>query len=383
MRGEMDNIFHEEHRIFRKSVRHFVEKEINPIADECEKGQKFPRQILPKLGKLGYLGLSFPQKYGGGEADFPMTVVFAEELASCDSMGIALSIFSHTDMSCLHINGVGSEDQKERYIPAALKGEKLFGVAVSEANAGSDVSSIQTTAKRQGDYYVINGNKMFITNSTKGDVLILAAKTDSKEGHKGVSLFIFETDTVGFEVSKLDKMAWKASDTGLVSFDNCMVPKENLLGEEGSGFKYIMKGFENERMVLSVSAVAGAQRCFDEAIRYARERSQFGRFIKDFQVIKHKLVDMVIQIEAARQFNYHCAKLLDQGKDCRTEVMMAKVFASEMAYRIASDAVQIHGGYGLMEEYVVSRLYRDLRVFSIGGGTSEILKEAVAKRIGV
>ena len=378
---EDKDIFKEEHRIFRESVRQFVEKEINPIAEECEKAQEFPRQILPKLGKLGYLGLGFPEKYGGGEADYLMKVVFVEELASCDSMGIALSILSHTDMSCLHINRFGSEDQKERYLPSALKGEKLFGVAVSEANAGSDVSAIQTTAKRQGDYYVINGNKMFITNSTKGDVLILAAKTDPKERHKGISLFIFETDTAGFEVSKLDKMVWKAGDTGLVSFDNCMVPKENLIGEEGSGFKYIMQGFENERMVLSVAAVAGAQRCLNEAIRYARERTQFGRFIKDFQVIKHKLVDMSIQIEAARQLNYHCAALLDQGKDCRTEVMMAKILASEMAYRIASDAVQIHGGYGLMEEYIVSRLYRDLRVFSIGGGTSEILKEALARKV--
>lgn len=378
------SIFKEEHNLFRSTVRKFVQSELNPLAEEYEEKEGFPKQIMKKLGELGCLGIRFPSEYGGMEADVLMTVVFVEEIARCNSLGIAMSVLSHTDMSITHINNLGTEEQKKRYLVPAIEGEILAGIAVTEPNHGSDVASIATTAQRKEGFYIVNGSKMFITNAIQGDILILAAKTNPEAGYQGISLFIFETSTPGYEVGKkLKKMAWRASDTGLVYFDNCRVPAQNLLGEEGKGFFGLMRGFENERLVLATAAISGAQRAFEESLNYARQRTQFGRPIGRFQVIAHKLVDMATYLEAGRQLVYRVAILSDAGVECRKEVMMAKLFCTEIVNKVAGDAVQIHGGYGLMEEFIVSRLYRDLRVFSVGGGTSEIMRGALAKQIGL
>ena len=381
----MDSIyFSEEHNIFRKSVRDFVKKEIRPYAEEWEEAESYPREIFKRMGNLGFLGLSYPEEYGGGGADYFTNIVFAEEISKCGTLGFAMTVLVQTDIATPAINEYGTHEQKLKYLKPALAGEKIIALGVTEPNHGSDVSSLETTAVKDGENYIIKGSKIFITNGTQADLITLGVRTGLGKSEKGLSLIIFETKTPGFSVGrKLKKMGMRSSDTAELFFDDCVVPAENLLGEEGQGFYAIMAGFENERLVGAAMSYSGVEVALDLSIKYARKRIQFGRPIGQFQAISHMLSEMATDIEAAKQLTYHAAWLRSNGKPCRKEVHMAKVFATEMANQVANKAIQIFGGYGYMQEYEVERIYRDVRLANIGAGTSQIMKNIIAKQLGL
>lgn len=381
----MDSIyFKEEHNIFRKSVKDFVKKEIRPYAEEWEEAEIYPREIFKRMGDLGFLGLSYPEEYGGGGADYFTNIVFAEEISKCGTLGFAMSVLVQTDIATPAINEYGTREQKLKYLKPALAGEKIIALGVTEPNHGSDVSSLETTAVKEGKNYIIKGSKIFITNGTQADLITLGVRTGPGKSEKGLSLIIFETKTPGFSVGrKLKKMGMHSSDTAELFFDDCVVPVENLLGEEGQGFYAIMAGFENERLAGAAMSYSGAEVALDLSLKYARQRIQFGKPIGQFQVISHMLSEMATDIEAAKQLTYHAVWLRSNGKPCRKEVHMAKVFATEIANQVANKAVQIFGGYGYMHEYEVERIYRDVRLANIGAGTSQIMKNIIAKQLGL
>jgi acyl-CoA dehydrogenase/citronellyl-CoA dehydrogenase len=380
----MDSIyFNEEHNIFRQTFRDFVKKEIRPYAEEWEENETCPRELFKRMGDLGFLGILYPEEYGGSDADYFYNVVFVEEISKCGALGISVGILVHSQMASPALHYLGTHEQKVKYLRPVIAGEKIIALGVTEPNHGSDVASIETEAVKKGDHYVINGAKTFITNGSLADLITLAARTGEK-GYKGISLFIFETNTPGFSVSrKLKKMGMHSSDTAELFFDDCVVPAANLLGKEGQGFYGIMAGFENERIVGAAQAYSAAELAFELSLKYARERQQFGRPIGEFQAVSHMLAEMATDVEAARQLTYYAAWLRSQGKPCIKEVQMAKCFASEIANTVAYKAVQIHGGYGYMREYEVERIYRDVRLITIGAGTSQIMKNIIAKQFGV
>ena len=376
--------FTEEHEMFRKTVRNFVEKEIAPHADEWEAQEDFPNDVFKKSGELGFLGIRYPEEYGGSDLDFFYTVVLCEELARGRTAGVALAIMVQTDMATPPLAMIGTDEQKEKYLAPAIRGEMIAALGITEPGAGSDVAGMKTTAVRDGDHYVINGSKIFITNGARADFIMLAARTEKESRHGGISLFILPTDTPGFAVGrKLNKLGHLTSDTAELIFEDVRLPRENMLGEEGKGFYEVMKNFQSERLVGSIYAVAAAQLVLDDTIQYATDRVQFGRPISKFQVNQHKIVDMATDIEAARRLVYHASWLYDQKKPCLKEVSMAKIVATDVAKRVADECLQLHGGYGYMMEYYVQRAWRDLRMYSIGGGTTEIMKEIVAKTMGL
>lgn len=377
--------FTAEHEAFRKTVRDFVEKELIPHIDEWEEKEEMPREIFPRMGQLGFFGLRFPEEYGGSGVDFFFSVIFAEELARCGSGGVTSSIMVQSDMVTPIIYRLGTEDQKRHYLIPGIRGEKLFALGISEPNAGSDVSGIQTMGVRNGDEYVINGTKIFISNGCIADCVMLAAKTDKTvKGTRGISLFLVNKERAGFSVGrKLRKMGRWSSDTAELVFEDCRIPRNNLLGKEGEGFYQIMDHFQGERLLIAVRCVSMTQKVLEDTIRYAQERVQFGQPIGKFQAIRHMLADMATEIEAARQLTYYAAWLYHQGIKAVKEISMAKLFATEMANRVTNNALQIHGGYGYMLEYPVQRVFRDLRCESIGGGTSQIQREIIGKELGL
>jgi alkylation response protein AidB-like acyl-CoA dehydrogenase len=375
-------LFKEEHEILRKSIRRFVQQEITPYVEEWEEKGEVPIAIFRRLGELGLLGMKYDEKYGGSGEDYIADAVFVEELARCGSGGVQAAIGAHVHLATPPIYKFGNEEQKKRFLVPAIKGEKIGALGITEPNAGSDVASIATTAVLEGDYYVVNGSKIFITNGVQADFVVLAVKTNPRDGHKGISLLVVEKGTPGFTVGKkLDKLGWRASDTGELIFENCRVPKENLLGEENRGFYYIMQNFQWERLVLALGAASAAELALEKALQYARQRVQFGKPIGKFQVIRHKLVDMATAIETARYLTYHALSKFVRGEDAVTEICMAKIVACEAHNRVADEALQIHGGYGYMMEFPVQRYWRDARIGTIGGGTTEMMKEIIAKRI--
>jgi acyl-CoA dehydrogenase len=381
----MDSIyFNEEHNIFRKSLRDFVKKEIRPYAEDWEEAEVYPREIFKRMGDLGFLGVSYPEEYGGGGGDYFTTIVFAEEISRCGALGFAMSVLVQTDIASSAIVDLGTHEQKLKYLKPVLAGEKIIALGVTEPNHGSDVASLETTAIKDGDHYIIKGSKIFITNGTQADLITLGVRTEPEKAEKGISLIIFETNTPGFSVGrKLKKMGMHSSDTAELFFDDCIVPAENLLGRKGEGFYAIMLGFENERLVGAAMSYSGAEVALELSLQYAKQRIQFGRPIGQFQVISHMLSEMATDIEAARQLTYHAAWLKSKGRPCRKEVHMAKVFATEIANEVADKAVQIFGGYGYMQEYEVERIYRDVRLANIGAGTSQIMKNIIAKQLGL
>ena len=374
-------IFSEEHEMLRHSLRSFIEKEIAPHADEWEEKGEFPhREIFPRFGELGFLGMNTPEEYGGAGFDFVSTIVFAEEMVRCNSSGFGASIGLHSTIALPYLADLGTEEQKQKYLVPGLRGEKIGALGVTEPGAGSDVGSIRTTAVKDGDDYVINGSKIFITNGGIADFVILAAKTDKEAGYSGITLFLIDTDTPGFTVSrKLDKLGWRASNTAELAFEDVRVPKSALFGEEGQGFYQIMIHFQEERLFMAIGAVSEAQRALDLAIEYAKEREQFGRPIAKFQVTRHKIADMATEVEAARQLVYNTVRLHIEGEDCQVEVGMCKLHACEMATSVIDRALQIFGGYGYMMEYPIQRLWRDARIGPIGGGTSEVQREIIGR----
>lgn len=373
--------FTEEHELFRQSVRQFVDAEVMPFADEWEEQRRLPKELWKKMGDQGFLGINHSEAYGGTDNDFFYSVVLLEEIARSGLAGLAAAHGVHQYMSTAHIAKAGSEALKTRYIKPAVDGTKVGALAISEPGAGSDVANIRTTATRNGDHYIINGQKTFITNGVYGDFVTVACKTDANAGAAGISLIVVDQGTAGFTTNKLKKIGWHSSDTGELFFDNVKVPVTNLVGREGMGFYYIMESFQLERLVAGVSAVAGAQTVLDVTLKYINEREAFGRQIKKFQVIRHSLVDLATEIEAARQLTYNTARMFNEGIFAVKECSMVKLLTTELGKKVADVCLQYFGGYGYMEEYPIARYYRDARVGTIVGGTSEIMREILAKMV--
>ncbi|SEH12046.1 acyl-CoA dehydrogenase family protein [Thermoleophilum album] len=376
-------IFNDEHEQLRESIRRFVETELRPHAEEWEE-QTFPNWVFKRMGELGFLGLSYPEEYGGQGGDYFCNIVLAEEMAGCDCGGLAMGVAVHTDMATPPIFAFGTEDQKQRYLVPAIKGEKIACLGITEPDAGSDVAGIKTRAVRQGDEWVINGSKTYITNGHRADFIVLVTKTDPDAGYDGFSLFLVDMDSPGvIREKKLEKLGMHASDTALLAFQDVRVPHENLLGEEGKGFYHIMWELQGERLIGAAGAVAGAQRLFDKTLQYAKERTAFGRPIGKFQAIRHKFAEMATKIEAARQMVYSTAWRFANGEYPVREISMAKLYASRIACEVADECLQIHGGAGYMKEYGIERAWRDLRLNRIGAGTDEIMLEVIGKSYGL
>ena len=370
--------FTEEHQIFRTSVRKFVEKEIKPHIDHWEDEELFPVELYKKAADAGFLGLEYPEAYGGSPCDKFMNIAYTEEMIRAGSVGLVAGLGSYS-IAMPPVLSMGTEEQKQKFLVPVLKGEKISALGITEPNAGSDVANIRTRAVRNGDHYIVNGSKTFITSGCRAHFITTAVRTGGA-GYKGVSLLMIDSSTPGFTVAKkIRKMGWNASDTAELSFVDCRVPVENMLGGEGQGFVGIMINFQNERLALAVMAHAVAELALEESIKYAKTREAFGRTLSGFQVTRHKLVDMATKVEVAKQFNYRVAAKMQAGQDAIRDVSMAKNFACEVCDKVVYDAVQIHGGYGYAREYLVERLYRDSRILGIGGGTTEIMKEIISK----
>lgn len=370
--------FSKSHDMVRRSVRDFVKKEVLPYIDEWEEAGEFPREIYKKAGDVGILGIGYPEEYGGTPADMFQRVAAAEELMRSGSGGFAAGIGS-LNIALPPIISLGTEEQKQKFVTPVIAGDKIAALGITEPGGGSDVAAIKTTAVRDGDHYIVNGGKTFITSGCRADQVTCAVRTGG-EGAHGISLLVIEKDTPGFSVSnKLKKTGWWASDTAELFFDNCRVPVENLIGQENQGFYGIMINFQAERLSLAVMANMTARMALEEALKYAKERQAFGKPIMGFQVTRHKLVDMATLVEVSTEFTYRVAAKMGSGVDQIKEVSMAKNFACSVSDKVTYDAVQIFGGYGFSRGYLVERLYRDNRILSIGGGTTEIMKEIVSK----
>jgi len=373
--------FTEEHEVFRESFKDFLQKEVVPHIDKWEKTGNIDRFIWRKFGDMGYFGLSYPEEYGGLNLDIFYMVIFLEELQKINSGGFAAAIWAHVYLAMTHVNVEGDTSIKNKYLSASISGEKIGCLCITEPFGGSDVAGMRTTAIRKENSYVINGSKTFITNGVYSDYLIVAAKTDPSSKHAGMSIFIVDRDTPGISATKLDKLGWKASDTGEIAFDNVVVPSENLMGQEGKGFAYIMQHFALERLIMGINAHARAEYAVDYAIQYTSERQAFGKTLDSFQALRHKIAEMASQVEMCKEFNYSIAKRLNDGVYVVKEATMSKLISTKMADEVIYDALQLLGGYGYMEEYPMARLLRDSRLGPIGGGTSEILREIIAKII--
>jgi acyl-CoA dehydrogenase len=375
----------DEHEMLRRTIRAFVEKEVAPQVDAWEEAGRIPRTFWRRLGELGLLGLEFPTAYGGAGGDFLSSVVLGEEMARCRSGGVAFSVLVHTDMSSPWLTRYGTDAQKRRYLPGIVSGDTVCALGITEPGTGSDMASITTRAVRDGDHYRLTGSKIFITNGVYGDLYFIAARTGPatpERRHAGISMFLVERATPGFTVSRrLDKMGMRASDTAELSLQDCPVPAENLLGEEGRGFHQLAAGLQRERIMAAVLALSGAAQALEDTLAYVRERHAFGEPLAAKQALRHRVADMATEIEAARHLVYHAGALYAAGRECVTEVSMAKLFATEVANRVAYQAVQLHGGYGYMSEFPVERFFRDVRLWTIASGTSEIMREIVAKRM--
>ena len=378
-------IFDAQHELFRASVRSFVEREVVPHVEAWEAAGRIPRSIWSRMGELGFLGVEYDEKYGGGGADLLTTVVLHEECARSRSGSFAMAVGVHTDMASPHLYWTGSEALKEKYLPAICRGETLTAIAVTEPGGGSDVAAIRTRAVRDGDAWVLNGSKMFITNGALADLYFLAARVEAGEAgkrHKGISMFLVERHTPGFTVSRtLDKMGMRASDTAELSFQDVRVHADHLLGREGVGFYEVMRVFQRERLVAGLQAVAMAGRALEDTIAYVRERQAFGGPLADKQVVRHRIADLATLIEAARWLTYAACLKYQAGEEAVREISMVKLFTAEMVNRVAYECVQLHGGYGYMREYAIERFARDARLMPIGGGTSEIMREIIAKQL--
>ncbi len=376
-------IFTEEHEALRESIGNYCVNELAPHAEEWEK-TTFPDSVFHEMGKLGFLGLSMPEEYGGQGGDYFCNLVLAEELARSNSGGLAMGVAVHTDMAMPPIHLFGTEEQKQEWLVPAIKGEKILCLGITEPDAGSDVSGIKTTAVRDGDEWVINGSKTYITNGHRADVIVLVTKTDPDAGYEGFSLFLVPMDSPGvIREKKLEKLGMHASDTALLAFQDVRVPDSALLGQEGKGFFHIMWELQGERLIGAAGCVAGAQLCFEQTLKYANERKAFGRSIGNFQVIRHKFAEMATAIESARQMVYMTAWKFNNGEYPVREISMAKLHAARVAVDVADECIQIHGGAGYMKEYGVERVWRDMRLNRIGAGTDEIMLDVIGRSYGL
>jgi len=371
--------FTEEHEAFRLSFKEFLQKEVVPHIEKWEKTGTIERFIWKKFGEMGYFGLSTPEEYGGMDLDLFYTVIFLEELQKINSGGFAAAMWAHEYLAMTHLNKEANEAAKQKYLVPSVEGDLIGCLCITEPFGGSDVAGMRSTAIKTGDKYILNGSKTFITNGVYSDYLIVAAKTDPSDKYKGISIFIVDRDTKGISATKLDKLGWRASDTAEIAFDNVEIPLENLMGEEGSGFPYIMQHFALERLIMGVNAHARAEFALDYAVNYMKERVAFGKSLDKFQALRHKIAEMASKVDMCREYNYSITKRLSDGQYVVKEASMSKLLSTKMADEVIYDALQMLGGYGYMEEYPMARLLRDSRLGPIGGGTSEILKEIIAK----
>lgn len=375
--------FSEEHEMLRAQLRRFVDEEVKPVALAWEEQGFVPRDVLRRMGELGFLGVRYPAEYGGSEMDTLGTVVLAEELGRSTFSGFAITVLVHTDMASVHIFNAGSKALKDKFMPDVIAGKKIVAVAVTEPGAGSDVKAIRTNAKRDADHYILNGAKTFITNGVKGDLYCVAAKTDpAGRPSQSVSMFLVEKGTPGFAVARsLDKHGWRSSDTAELIFEDCRVPAENMLGAEGRGFYAIMGNFQNERIAIGAMAMGEAQAAIELTLDWVTQRKTFGTTLFEKQTVRQRLAMLAARVEAGRQLVHHAAFLDKSGIDATREVSMAKAYCGELVNEVMYDCVQFHGGMGFMRESAIERMSRDARVQAIGGGATEVMLEEVAKRL--
>ena len=367
----------------RVGVRDFVEKEIIPHVETWEEERAVPRELLDEMGKLGFFGLRIPEEYGGIGLGHMSSVVFGEELGRCTAGGTAITILVHTDLATPYMTNFGRPEQKERWLPKFASGEMITAIGVTEPDAGSDVAALSTTARRDGDGWVINGTKMFITNGGIADAVFIAAKTNPDvKGSRGISMFLVERSTAGFSQSRaLKKMGWHSSNTAELVLQDVWVPDDNLVGDENQGFYYIMENFQNERMAIVGQGLGESQKAIEITVDYVKEREAFGAPLWEKQVIRQRLAMRQAEVDAARELTYRAAWMTDQGMDSVREVSEIKALVGELANRVMYDCVQFHGGMGFVAETAIERMYRDARIGSIGGGATEVMLDEVAKRL--
>jgi alkylation response protein AidB-like acyl-CoA dehydrogenase len=377
--------FGEEHEELRRTVARFVAAEVAPYVDEWERAEEFPRELYRRCAELGFLGLKFPERYGGQGGDHLHDAVWVEELArSGGSGGVAAGLNAHASIALPPIFNFGTEEQRRRWLVPGVAGEKIGALGITEPGAGSDVAGITTTARKVDGGYVVNGSKTFITNGVRADFLVCACKTTEAGGHDGISFLVLEREMAGYEVTrKLEKLGWHSSDTGELSFTDVEVPAANLLGEENGGFRLIMANFAWERLLMAIGAVGAMQRLLTIAVAYAQEREAFGRPIGKFQAVRHQIAEMATKAEVSRALTYDALRLFHTNQPCIPQVAMAKLLTQRSALEIADQTLQIHGGYGYTREYGIERAVRDARLGPIGGGTDEVMKEIIGKTLGL
>lgn len=376
-----DQYFTEEHQLFRQGLKDFLKKEVIPHIDKWEEEGKIDRHIWEKFGEMGYFGLDYPEEYGGLALDKFYTVIWLEELQKVNSGGFAAAMWAHAFLAMQHLNAEGDERIKQEYLAPSIEGKKIGCLCITEPFAGSDVAGMKTTAVKRGDDYVINGSKTFITNGVYSDYLVVSAKTDPSLGAHGISIFLIDRDTPGVDATKLDKLGWRASDTGEISFSDVHIPASNLMGEENHGFYYLMQHLALERLIMGINAHARSEYALEYTLKYMSERKAFGKTIDRFQALRHRIAELYTEVEIVKTFNYTVADRLDKGEYVVKEASMSKLQSTKIADKVMYECLQMLGGYGYMENYPLARLLRDSRLGPIGGGTSEILKEVLAKII--
>jgi alkylation response protein AidB-like acyl-CoA dehydrogenase len=377
----MDFRLTDEQELLRRSIREFAETEIRPHVMEWDEKQLFPKELIPKLAALGLMGIQFPEEFGGAAMSSVDYCIAIEELARVDP-SVCLSVAAHNGLGAAHISMFGTDEQKEKYLTPLARGERLAAWGLTEASSGSDAGAMRTTAVREGDCWIINGTKQFITHGKLGDLIVVMAVTNRPKGSRGISAFIVERGTAGFRAGKKeDKLGMRASETSEVIFENCRVPSSQLLGLDGQGFVNALQVLDAGRIGIAALAVGLAQGAYEAARRYSFERKQFGQPIGTFQAIRAKLVDAAMRIEAARLLTYRAAAMKDQGKRTTLEAAMAKLYSSEIAVRVAEEGVQIHGGYGFVKDYPAEKYFRDVKLTTIGEGTSEIQRLVIARQL--
>jgi citronellyl-CoA dehydrogenase len=376
--------FKPEHDELRATIRAFVETELAPHASEWEEAEDYPDDVFKRMGELGFLGLSYPEEYGGGGGDYLCNIVLAEEMTRCGSGGVAMGVAVQTDMAVPPVFKFGTEEQKQKYLVPAIKGEKIFCLGITEPDAGSDVAGIQTTAKKVDDGWIVSGRKIFITNGRRADVMCLVAKTDREAGHQGITLFLVDTDTPGYEVTRtLEKVGMHTSDTGEIAFTDMWLPDDAILGNEGEGFYNISWELQGERLIGAAGAIAGARRAFEAALEYSKQRTTFGKPIGKHQAIRHALADMATEVEAAQRLVYEAAWKVNIGEYPVREISMAKLLTGEVSWKVIDKVMQIFGGYGYSMEFPIQRAWRDARLIRIGGGTDEVMREVIGRMEGL
>lgn len=366
--------FTEEHDLFRKSIKEFFAAEVHPHVDKWEKDSKVDRSVLKKMGEMGYFGLNVPEKYGGVDLDFMYFTTFYEEIGRTGAFGFGTVVVSHVVLAMNYIMKAGSEELKQKYLVPSVQGTKIGALALTEPFAGSDLKGMKTTAVREGDHYIVNGSKTFISNGHYGDYIVTALKTET-----GISLLVIDRESEGLTTSKLDKVGIRSSDTAEIAFDNVKIPVSHLLGQKGKGFGYMMESLQVERLAGAMTAIGGMEYALDLTLNYIAEREAFGRPINKFQVLRHKVAEMASDIAAWKIFLYHTSYRLGQGEFVVKECSMLKLKTADLLNSVVYDCLQMFGGYGFMEEYPIGRLYRDVRIMPIYGGTSEIMKEIISK----